>query len=93
MKHSDLRRLGALLLLAVLLLAWEVPCRALRVPALVLPPPSAIALALWKGLASGYFWPHLRATALDCCSASQRAARSDSRPAWRWRKTPSRAAC
>jgi NitT/TauT family transport system permease protein len=58
-------RAGALLLAAALLLAWETACRALRVPALVLPPPSAIAQALWKGLASGYFWPHLRATALE----------------------------
>lgn len=66
MKHSDLSvRLASLLLLAALLLAWEAACRTLRVPALVLPPPSAIALALWKGLASGYFWPHLRTTALE----------------------------
>jgi hypothetical protein len=58
-------RAGSLLLAAGLLLAWEAACRALRVPALVLPPPSAIARALWQGLASGYFWPHLRATALE----------------------------
>lgn len=30
--------------------------------ALVLPAPSAVALSLWSGLASGYFWPHLWAT-------------------------------
>jgi NitT/TauT family transport system permease protein len=66
MKPSDLPvRLGSLLLLAALLLAWEAACRSLRVPALVLPPPSAIAQALWKGLASGYLWPHLRITALE----------------------------
>jgi NitT/TauT family transport system permease protein len=65
-KASDLRvRLGSLLLLAALLLAWEAACRSLRVPPLVLPPPSAIAQALWKGLASGYLWPHLRITALE----------------------------
>ena len=34
-------RIGSLLLLAVLLLAWEAACRALAVPKLVLPPPSA----------------------------------------------------
>jgi NitT/TauT family transport system permease protein len=63
---NDLRiRLGSLLLLGVLLLAWEAACRALALPALVLPPPSAVAASLWKGLASGYFWPHLRATALE----------------------------
>jgi NitT/TauT family transport system permease protein len=58
-------RAGSLLLLVLLLLAWEVACRALDVPKLVLPPPSAIAQSLWHGLASGYFWPHLAATSLE----------------------------
>ncbi|HEX2547628.1 MAG TPA: ABC transporter permease [Ramlibacter sp.] len=66
MKRADvLTRAGALLLAVFLLLAWETLCRVLRVPPLVLPPPSAIAAALWKGIATGYFWPHLRATALE----------------------------
>jgi NitT/TauT family transport system permease protein len=66
MSGRDLRlRLAALLLAATLLLAWEALCRLLRLPALVLPPPSAIGRALWQGLASGYFWPHLRTTALE----------------------------
>ncbi len=56
---------GSLLLAASLLLAWEAACRTLRVSALVLPPPSAIGRSLWHGLASGYFWPHLRATATE----------------------------
>ena len=55
-------RAGSVLLALVLLLAWELACRVLRIPALVLPPPSAIAAILWDGLATGYFWPHLRAT-------------------------------
>jgi NitT/TauT family transport system permease protein len=58
-------RLGPLLLLAALLLAWEAACRLLGLPKLVLPPPSAVAQSLWQGLASGYFWPHLRATTLE----------------------------
>jgi NitT/TauT family transport system permease protein len=58
-------RAASLLLLVLLLLAWEVACRALDVPKLVLPPPSAIAQSLWHGLASGYFWPHLAATSLE----------------------------
>jgi NitT/TauT family transport system permease protein len=58
-------RLGSLLLLAALLLAWEAACRLLAVPRLVLPPPSAVGLSLWQGFASGYFWPHLRTTALE----------------------------
>jgi len=60
-----MRHAGSLLLALGLLLAWEAACRMLRVPALVLPPPSAIARSLWQGLASGYFWPHLRATATE----------------------------
>jgi NitT/TauT family transport system permease protein len=62
MKRLSLSALS-LALLALLLLVWEAACRALHIPPLVLPPPSTIAQALWKGLASGYFWPHLRATA------------------------------
>jgi NitT/TauT family transport system permease protein len=53
---------GALALLALLLLAWEAAARAFALSALVLPPPSTVAQALWKGLASGFFWPHIRAT-------------------------------
>jgi NitT/TauT family transport system permease protein len=59
------QRLASLALLAMLLLAWEAACRSLGLSALVLPAPSAIASSLWRGLASGYFWPHLRATALE----------------------------
>jgi NitT/TauT family transport system permease protein len=58
-------RLASLALLALLLLAWEAACRGLHLSALVLPAPSAIAQSLWRGLASGYFWPHIRATALE----------------------------
>lgn len=58
-------RLASLALLALLLLAWEAACRGFGVSALVLPAPSAIARALWHGFASGYFWPHLRATVFE----------------------------
>lgn len=51
---------GALLL--VLLGLWELLVRASGLSALVLPAPSAVAVALWSGLASGYFWPHVAAT-------------------------------
>jgi hypothetical protein len=37
--------------------------RGLGLSALVLPPPSAVLASLWQGLASGYLWPHVRATA------------------------------
>lgn len=39
-------RLAPLVLLAILLAAWEVACRAMQVPAYFLPPPSAVAMAL-----------------------------------------------
>ncbi len=54
--------LGSLGLLALALALWELASRSLGLPMLVLPPPSAVGAALWKGLASGYFLPHLRAT-------------------------------
>lgn len=53
--------LSASLLIAVLGI-WELAARQFGLSALVLPAPSAVALSLWSGLASGYFWPHLWAT-------------------------------
>lgn len=58
-------RLGSWVLLAVLLLAWEWACRVLPVSPLVLPAPSVILATLWRGLSSGYFWPHIRFTAIE----------------------------
>jgi NitT/TauT family transport system permease protein len=55
------RLTGAALCLA-LLGAWELFVREAGVSALVLPAPSAVGRALYGGLASGYFWPHLIAT-------------------------------
>ena len=57
-----LMRLGSLLLLALLLLAWEWAAREFGMSSLVLPAPSVIGKTLWHGLASGYFWPHIRST-------------------------------
>ena len=58
-------RAAALLLFALLIGGWEIAARRLGLSALVLPPPSRVAQALWQGLASGYLWPHLGATALE----------------------------
>jgi NitT/TauT family transport system permease protein len=63
--NSIALRFASLALPALLLLAWETACRGLGLSALVLPAPSAIAASLWRGLASGYFWPHIRATSLE----------------------------
>jgi NitT/TauT family transport system permease protein len=55
-------RLWAAALLVLLLAVWEGAGRLGGISALVLPVPSAVLQALWAGLASGYFWPHIAAT-------------------------------
>ena len=59
------QRIAGLALLGALLLTWEAAARGLALSALVLPPPSRVAEVLWRGLATGYFWQHLRATGLE----------------------------
>jgi ABC-type nitrate/sulfonate/bicarbonate transport system permease component len=54
----------ALLLLA-LLAGWELYCRLSGVPALIVPPPSAVLATLWSEIASGRLLPHLRITATE----------------------------
>ncbi len=54
-----LSRLASLVLFAVIVGGWELLARGDRLSALVLPAPSVIWDALWNGLRSGYFWPHL----------------------------------
>ncbi len=58
-------RMRAALLLATLLLAWEGAARGLALSALVLPPPSKVAAALWRGLRSGFLWPHIGQTCTE----------------------------
>ncbi len=41
------------------MLAWEAVVRLLEIPLFVLPPPSAVVVALWRGLASGLYLKHL----------------------------------
>lgn len=66
MKEVTLRqRLGSIALLIALLGAWEFASRHLGLSALVLPAPSVVWHSLANGLASGYFWPHLRTTAQE----------------------------
>ena len=60
-----MNRLASVMLLLVLLLAWEAGARVFQLSSLVLPPPSRVLQALWAGLASGYFWPHIRATVAE----------------------------
>ncbi|MGH2341709.1 ABC transporter permease [Segnochrobactraceae bacterium EtOH-i3] len=48
--------------LVLFLAAWEGAIHILDVPAIVLPPPSAVAVALYEGFASGIFLYHLGVT-------------------------------
>ena len=63
MNHRE--RAVAVLLLALLIGSWELAAGRFGWSALVLPPPSRVAQALWQGLSSGYLWPHLGVTALE----------------------------
>jgi NitT/TauT family transport system permease protein len=54
-----LSRVASLALFVAIVAVWEALARGARVSALVLPAPSVIWDALWSGLLSGYFWPHL----------------------------------
>ena len=56
-------RILSIALFAAMLIAWELLVRQWGLSALVLPAPSAVLQSLWNGLASGYFWPHILATA------------------------------
>lgn len=58
---KDSKLISPALLIAVLLV-WEGAVRALGIPGIVLPPPSAVLVALWEGIASGLFLPHFLVT-------------------------------
>ena len=47
---------------ALLLIYWEFHVRYFAVEALLLPPPSHIAIAFWNGMASGLFLQHFAIT-------------------------------
>jgi NitT/TauT family transport system permease protein len=47
-----------LALLAASLALWEAAVRALRIPAFVLPPPSQVGMALYRGAVSGIYLQH-----------------------------------
>jgi NitT/TauT family transport system permease protein len=59
------RSLPSLALLVALLLLWETWVRLAAVPALILPPPSAVLATLRSEIASGRLWPHLAVTASE----------------------------
>ena len=56
------RALLRIALVAAVLLAWEGTVRGFGIPAFVLPPPSNVLMALWRGSASGLYFNHLWVT-------------------------------
>ena len=54
-----------LLLMAALLGLWEALVRLLHVPAFILPPPSAVAVGFYRGLASGIYLENIWITMLE----------------------------
>ena len=55
----------SILLLAASLATWEGLVRAFDVPIFILPPPSKVAVALYRGLESGLYIGHLRVTLVE----------------------------
>ena len=62
---STRNRLLSLTLLVATLGLWEAAVRLLNVPSFILPPPSAVALGLWRGLSSGLYLEHIGVTVFE----------------------------
>ena len=63
---TNARNVGiTLLIFAATLGAWEAVVRAFAIPLFILPPPSQVALALYRGIASGVYLDHLGYTLME----------------------------
>ncbi len=58
-------RLLTVLFFCASMVAWEALVRLLEIPIFVLPPPSAVVVALWRGLASGLYAKHFYYTLIE----------------------------
>jgi NitT/TauT family transport system permease protein len=58
-------RLLSIAMLVATLGIWEGSVRLFNVPAFILPPPSAVAAGLWRGLSTGLYFQHLGVTVLE----------------------------
>jgi len=47
------------------IVAWEAVVRGFQIPPFILPPPSQVVLALWRGFASGLYLQHLAHTLFE----------------------------
>jgi NitT/TauT family transport system permease protein len=65
LKATVRTRLISLALLAALASLWEIAVRYFQVPAFVIPTPSAVAFALYGGLASGLYPAHMLVTLIE----------------------------
>jgi len=54
-----------ILLFCSSILAWELIVRAFEIPTFIFPAPSKVAMALWRGFASGLYQKHLYYTLLE----------------------------
>ena len=54
-----------LLLVLAILVVWEGAVRLFDIPAFILPAPSSIVVALWRGIASMLYIDHLRVTVAE----------------------------
>jgi NitT/TauT family transport system permease protein len=61
-------RLASPAVLIVFLILWEAIVRLLDVPKILLPPPSAVAAALWRDVTSGFLLPHVLVTLWEIAS-------------------------
>jgi NitT/TauT family transport system permease protein len=61
-------RVQSICLAIALIGLWESVCRVFEVSPLVLPPPSAVAVKLYKMFADGTVWPHLWVTTAEIFS-------------------------
>ncbi len=60
-----MRQFLRLLLMLAILAVWEAAARLLHIPAFILPPPTAVAMGLYRGLASGLYVEHVWVTILE----------------------------
>ncbi len=56
---STRNRVLTLLLFCASVATWEAAVRLLEVPVFIVPPPSKVVIALWRGFASGLYLTHL----------------------------------
>lgn len=65
MSRANTSRICSWALFISLIVGWELFSRLSNMSALVLPAPSAVVHALWSGVKTGYYWPHLVQTGTE----------------------------